>query len=250
MVEVVTASLEDQLVDPLSCRLTQTASYITKRISCTFRLQGSNIYRPTSGTKRIKNDIWSRLVRSINFSYNVWFLKNDSGALPLYLVGGVWGFFTRLSIWISAQVIEDIDSYNRAHEMFQVFSATDSRANDYGEVFCNYWQANSIWNHEKLIRKGITTIPASSSMTIMFRPLAGILQVRKYFPLHFMPLTIALSFVSNAINPIIYKSNSRPPMNGIADFFYNDNSSNIWSTISVHANCDLITLDKCLKKIL
>ena len=135
MVEVVTASLEDQLVDPLSCRLTQTASYITKRISCTFRLQGSNIYRPTSGTKRIKNDIWSRLVRSINFSYNVWFLKNDSGALPLYLVGGVWGFFTRLSIWISAQVIEDIDSYNRAHEMFQVFSATDSRANDYGEVF-------------------------------------------------------------------------------------------------------------------
>ena len=39
-------------------------------------------------------------------------------------------------------------------------------------------------------------------------------------------------------------------MNGIADFFYNDNSSNILSTISVHANCDLIALDKCLKKIL
>ena len=31
MVEVVTAALEDQLVDPLSFKLNKTASYITKR---------------------------------------------------------------------------------------------------------------------------------------------------------------------------------------------------------------------------
>ena len=33
MVEVVTAALEDQLIDPHSFRLTKTASYITKRRS-------------------------------------------------------------------------------------------------------------------------------------------------------------------------------------------------------------------------
>ena len=54
MVEVVTAALEDQLIDPLSFRLTKTASYITKRRSCTFHPQGSHIYHPTTGTKLIK----------------------------------------------------------------------------------------------------------------------------------------------------------------------------------------------------
>lgn len=54
MVEVVTAALEDQLIDPLSFRLTKTASYITKRRSCTYHPQGSNIYHPTTGTKLIK----------------------------------------------------------------------------------------------------------------------------------------------------------------------------------------------------
>ncbi len=53
MVEVVTAALEYQLIDPLSFRLTKTASYITKRRSCTFHPQGSNIYHPTTGTKLI-----------------------------------------------------------------------------------------------------------------------------------------------------------------------------------------------------
>ena len=54
MVEVVTAALEDQLIDPLSYRLTKTASYITKWRSCTFHPQGSNIYHPTTGTKLMK----------------------------------------------------------------------------------------------------------------------------------------------------------------------------------------------------
>ena len=108
-------------------------------------------------TKLLKtNDTWAKLVRPINFRILFEF-KSDSGVRPLYIVGGVWGFFTRLSIWISAQVIEDIDSYNRAHEMFQVFSATDSRANDYGEVFLQLlaskfylksWRTNSKRNNK------------------------------------------------------------------------------------------------------
>ena len=45
--------------------------------------------------------------------------------------------FSRMRILAGGQVLEDIDDYNRVHEMFQVFSATDSRQNDYGEGF---WQ--------------------------------------------------------------------------------------------------------------
>ena len=55
MVEVVTAALEDQLIDPLSFRLTPTASYVTRRASATYHTQGSNIYSSRTGTRLIKN---------------------------------------------------------------------------------------------------------------------------------------------------------------------------------------------------
>ena len=34
--------------------------------------------------------------------------------------------------------LEDIGMYNRVHEMFSTFSATDSRENAYGEGFPNF----------------------------------------------------------------------------------------------------------------
>jgi hypothetical protein len=135
MVEVVTTALEDQLIDPLSFRLTKPASYITKRRSCTYYPQGSNIYHPTTGAKLIQillsgTDWLDPSTFRIMFDF-----KNDDGAENhnLYPVGGPWGFFSRMRILVGGQVIEDIDNYNRVHEMFQVFSATDSRENDYGE---------------------------------------------------------------------------------------------------------------------
>ena len=54
MVEVVTATLEDELVDPLSFTLTKTASYITNRRSCTYHPQGGNYYSVNNGSKLIK----------------------------------------------------------------------------------------------------------------------------------------------------------------------------------------------------
>ncbi|MFM7978535.1 MAG: hypothetical protein ACKPKO_04400, partial [Candidatus Fonsibacter sp.] len=47
----------------------------------------------------------------------------------------------------------------------------------------------------------ITRINPSSYMTVIFKPIAGLLQVRKYLPLQFMPLTIELSLVDNATDP-------------------------------------------------
>ena len=114
-------------------------------------------------------------------------------------------------------VLED-SGYNRVHEMFQVFSATDSRANDYGEGFGNYWQEESTSKSLRTTSKGLTHIPLSSSMTVIFKPIAGILQVRKFLPLQFMPITIELSLVDNILDPIIYNSNPRPGVGAIADF--------------------------------
>ena len=53
MVEAIANSIEDKLVDSLQFKLKEGASYINDR-SVTFYPQGSNIYKPTSGTKVIK----------------------------------------------------------------------------------------------------------------------------------------------------------------------------------------------------
>ena len=112
----------------------------TKRRSCTYHVQGSNIYHATTGTNLIEillsgTDWLDPSTVRIMFDF-----KNDSTTQPLYPYGGPWGFFSQMRILVGGQVIEDIDNYNRVHEMFQVFSATDSRDNDYVAGFGNYWQ--------------------------------------------------------------------------------------------------------------
>jgi len=54
MVESYANSVEDKLVDGLTFKLTEGASYINDRKSVTFHPQGSNIYKPSAGTKLIK----------------------------------------------------------------------------------------------------------------------------------------------------------------------------------------------------
>ena len=54
MVESYANSVEDKLVDGLSFKLDPGASYINERKSVTFHPQGSNIYKPSAGSKLIK----------------------------------------------------------------------------------------------------------------------------------------------------------------------------------------------------
>ena len=250
MVEVVTAALEDQLIDPLSFRLTKTASYITKRRSCTYHPQGSNIYHPTTGTKLIKI-LLSRTDWLDPSTFRIMFdLKHDDGAgnHNLYPVGGPWGFFSRMRILVGGQVIEDIDNYNRVHEMFQVFSATDSRENDYAEGFSNYWRDLHDPRGLLVTTETLVRIPPSSHMTVMFKPVAGLFQsVRKYLPLQFMPITIELSLVDNPLDPIITQG-GRPDAGAIANGFYTDVASVSWSILNVQAKCDLVTLDNSFEE--
>lgn len=245
MVEVVTAALEDQLVDPLSFKLNKTASYITKRRSCTFHASGSNIYHPRTGVKLIKILISGHDWLDPGTVRIMFDLKNDHPDRRLYPVGGAHGFFNRLRILAQGQVIEDINDYNRVHEMFQVFSASESRENDHAAGFGSYWQENA--RSKELIgtTKGLVSIPGSQSMTAMLKLNAGIFQTKKYLPLQFMPLTIELSLVDDPEEPIIYGGAA-----AIAGFaalaansFTNTNTSNTWSILNVQAKCDLVTLD-------
>ena len=54
MVEAMSNSIEDYLIEGLSFKLRPGASYVTRRRFSTFHPQGSNIYKAEQGTKLIK----------------------------------------------------------------------------------------------------------------------------------------------------------------------------------------------------
>ena len=45
-----------------------------------------------------------------------------------------------MRILASCQILEDIATYNNVHVMFNSFSATYSRMNEYAEGCDNYWE--------------------------------------------------------------------------------------------------------------
>ena len=65
---------------------------------------------------------------------------NANAANRLRPIGGPWSFFSRMRILAGGQILEDIDLYNRVHEMFNNFTAEGSRYNDYTEGFGNVWE--------------------------------------------------------------------------------------------------------------
>ena len=136
--EGVANSVEDRLVDGLSFQLKPGASYVTERKSVTFHPQGSNIYS-TSGTKLIKllltGDQWlDPSTFRIMFDLVNMDTSNSNNKL-LRVLGGPHSFFRRMRILANGAVIEDIDNYNRVHEMFKLLKATDTKVNDEAEAF-------------------------------------------------------------------------------------------------------------------
>ena len=49
-------------------------------------------------------------------------------------------FFSRMRIIGVGQVLEDIEMYNRVHEIFSIFSAEGSSYNGYAKGFGNIWE--------------------------------------------------------------------------------------------------------------
>ena len=129
--EATAHSAEDYVIDALSFKLKPGASYITNRRSVSFFPYGGNQYSVT-GVKVIKlvltGDSWldPGTVR-IQFA-----LRNlaPQAAQQLRTVSGPWSFFRRVGILAGGQILEDMDDYNRIHEMFDVLQAPAHRTND------------------------------------------------------------------------------------------------------------------------
>ena len=209
-------SVEDYLIDGLSFKMKGGASYITDRRSVTFHPSGSNIYKPTGGTKLIKlnitGDSWldpstCRIMFDLRNNGKIVTVSGAPVEQILRPLGGPWGFFRRVRILCNGQIIEDIDSYNRCHELFSSLTAKDSRMNENAEGFrksYDHLDKNPV--EESFTPANYSGIKVNQSQTVLFKLLSGLLGGQtKYLPIRYASITIELELVDNMTDPVIKK---------------------------------------------
>ena len=84
------------------------------------------------------------------------------------------------------------------------------------------------WWASYIDRRALTTdylsgIQGSQSQTVLFKPLSGILNQRKYLPIQFIPITIELSLIDNMTDPIM-------PTTTLSDFSVDNQSLTLGSS--------------------
>jgi len=244
--EATAQSVEDYLIDGLSFKLRPGASYITNRRSVSYFPQGGNQYSPT-GVKVIRimltGDAWLD-PSTIRVMFNVMNTNPTAGNM-LYPVSGPWCFFRRLRVLCGGQLIEDIDYYSRVHEMFHNFQSVNTRANDSIEGFAGTeYDLNLTPN---TANTGLCWIAPGTSMTVLFRPLSGLLNQDKFLPIRYAPITLEFEVVNNltdcVIAPTILAGGG--PSSAVGDFTTTDTSTS-WEIQQFQVKCDVCTLDNAL----
>ena len=141
-----------------------------------------------------------------------------------------------MRILCGGQVVEDIDNYNRVHEMFKVLKANDANLNDSAEGFGNDW------THETVMDTDIVPgIRIGASQTVLFKPCSGLFNQSKMFPIRYMPISIELELVNDVTEPIISHTQSDFIISGASQ-----NTSVNWQLQNVQVKCDVVTLDNQL----
>ena len=256
--EATTNAIEDYLIDSISFKLQPGASYVTDRRSVTFHPSGSNIYKPVQGTKVIKitltGDQWLD-PSTVQLQFDLNNAKSGTNQ-DLYLLGGPHVFFRRMRLLCGGTIVEDIDQYNRIHEMFHILTNRHNRDLDDVTGFEMRWDEEVFYNSSinnnvdlspvlwKAQHKGY--IPPGLKKTVCFKLLSGLLNQPKWIPLRYAPITLELELV-NAFTDVTVEHHSINNQAGVAEPIWSDtNSSNEWFIDNVQLKCDLCTLDSAL----
>ena len=125
MVEAHAQSTEDYLIEGLSYKLAAGASYVTNCRSVSFFPSGSDVYSPSSGVNVIKIKMnGSDWLDPSTVQFDI--TNNHASEVLTFLSGG-HAFFRRMRVLCGSQVVEDVASYNRVCEMFNLFQSSANR---------------------------------------------------------------------------------------------------------------------------
>jgi hypothetical protein len=134
--------------------------------------------------------------------------------------------------------------YNRIHEMIHMMIASESRQNDAAEAFGNLWNSHS-WYKGEIDTRNFQGIAAQQKVTVLFKPLSGILNQSKLLPPKYASFTLELELVDDALEPIISNVPDAAPDDN-PNVFSRATSSFLWSINNVQVKCDVCTLDNAL----
>ena len=183
--ESYASSSEDQLIDSLSFKLGNSASYITDRKSVTFWPTGSNIYKTSSGTKVIKfqlnGDGWCD-PSTTRIMFNL--VNNGDAVERLRPLQGAYSFFRRLRITAGA-LLEDFE-YNRTHQMFESLTSVHNRDN--GDIEGFGYRSDTVAPEVAHTTSTLPGITGGSYQTVGFKLCSGIMNQSKLLPLKYMKI--------------------------------------------------------------
>jgi len=187
MVDSMANSVEDYLIDGLSFKLNPGASYVSDRRSVSYFPAGSNIYQSGSGARVIRMNLtgegWLD-PSTVRLTYTL--VNNETEeAKYLRVISGPWGFFRRARCLVGGAIVDDIDYYNRVHEMLHILTSKPNRDNDSVEGFGSRWEYDVMYKNwtaaPAIAHSG--SIKGGSSRYVSFKPLFGLLNQQKYIPL-------------------------------------------------------------------
>jgi len=119
MVDSMANSVEDYLIDGLSFKLSPGASYVAERRSVSYFPSGSNIYQAGSGARVIRVNLTGEGWLDPSTVRLTYTLANNAGdaAKLVRPISGAWSFFRRARCLVGGAIVDDIDYYNRVHEI-------------------------------------------------------------------------------------------------------------------------------------
>ena len=137
MVDAMANSVEDYLIEGLSFKLSPGASYVTDRRSVSYFVAGSNVYQSGSGARVIRVNLTGDGWLDPSTVRLVYTLVNNDGTSTKILrpLSGPWSFFRRARCLVGGAIIDDVDYYNRVHEMLHILTSNHNRDNDDIEGF-------------------------------------------------------------------------------------------------------------------
>ena len=244
MVDSMANSVEDYLIDGLSFKLNPGASYVADRRSVSYFPSGSNIYQAGSGARVIRVNLtgegWLD-PSTVRVQYTL-VNNNTTPAKYLLVLSGAWSFFRRARCLVGGAIVDDIDYYNRVHEMLHILTSKGKRDNDSIEGFGARWDDDTLYGKWATDdgRTYCSSVLGGSSRSVSFKPLFGLLNQPKYIPLMWSPLMLEFEVV-NGVNDAIGggKTGSR--------YDLDTNTSINWQIQDVRVVCDVVTLDSALQ---
>jgi hypothetical protein len=224
-------SVEDNLINSLSFKLRPGASYVTNRRSVTYWPQGGNSYAP-NGVKVMKiglnGDSWLD-PSTVKLFFTV--TNNHATLLLKPRIPAPWVFFRRVRVLCGGQIVEDIDDYNRLHQMFHLMKPTEKRLNDFVEGFGVNSAQSLTLDHSKL-EQSATLAANGGAATVAFTPFVGLLRQDKYLPIRYAPIQFEFELINDA-KEAVYGTGATE-------------ASENFTISDVQLKCDLVELDNTL----